>query len=221
MASLSTLRGAMVLKPDALRGSYATCGYLRSRDYFYALRCGLANVLPEQKDFKCRSSIWRATAALEQVCFRARAEASFAEPLLDRSLCTERLAKCAVDCEAIRSSFTLLDIVTNSAEALGLHVLASGHFTFTASDVRFICADAIRREPALFRPLVSYLCRGESCLLLLEGEQSFAGLEWVKTYVRYFFRYQRGRGHQVRNLIHAGGVAEAEHIKLLVTEWLG
>jgi hypothetical protein len=191
------------LKPDALDGPYATVRAERAADYAYFLAAFLnGSAIAHGRTHTDQTAVTAAWAAFTQMSERAQTETAFASPIVDRDGCKLRLLTCAKHYEQMSGAVATSAVIKDALEALGMQIVMEGIHTLSESDIDAIYREAIAEDPLLKGRLYAYLAGKRVQLVLLGGNQSVSALQAVKTYARYFFRYQPGERHRLENLMH-------------------
>jgi hypothetical protein len=193
----------LLLKPDALDGSYASVLPERASDCFHALIAFLeGTALGRGYVLHNPASISSALDAFRQVTERAQSEEAFAAPIIDGNACKSRLLGYARIYQQTSEPIAITQVIKDAAQAFGMRIIFESYLILSEHDIDVIYHESITEDGILKSRLYGYLAGKLAEIVVLEGNQSMSALQVIKTYVRYFFRYQPGTGHLLENLVH-------------------
>lgn len=196
------IRLGILLKPDAVAESN-----LFSAKQFYDSLLSLNSFLLSDRStsnkFLLSNSISAHEGAIRQLSERCLSEISFSYPISNKSKIIHAVSKILIEISNSNVTYSISEIIERFISFFGFKIESCHNFFFDVNDCLTIYPVISQNDTLLFNSIRLYLVNKKCRIYFLSGRQSITAIEYIKTFVRYFFKYKQGEKHRLENYIHS------------------
>ncbi len=200
----------ILLKPDAVSEST-----LFSWEQFYDCLVSLNSILSSDHStsnkFLLPNSLNAYNGSLRQISERGISEISFSFPILNKLQIINTISKTIIEVKNSNTTYYISEIIQRLISLFTFRIEHYHDFVFDENDCITIYSTIRQNDIQLFKSIQLYLENNKCKIYFLSGDQNITAIEYIKTIVRYFFKYKNGEKHRLENYIHSLDEVETKY----------